>query len=177
MNHDIEIWSPISGFQNYQVSNLGRVKSLGRTVVRRKMGPKYISSRILKPVGSPYLHVAISDGLKSKSKRIHILVAEAFLGPRQEGVQVNHKNCNKTDNRACNLEYVSPVCNTRHAIRNGRFNHAGSKNGGAKLNESKVTQIKALLTSVPRKEIACLFSVSEVTIYHIQIGHRWKHVS
>lgn len=115
-----EIWKPISGFENlYEVSSFGRVKRLSTQYVSKRSG-RLISQkeRILKPVGSSYFHVTLcKDGIH-KDKAVHRLVAEAFVDNPYHLPQVNHKDCNKQNNKADNLEWVTAKQNTYHAYRN-----------------------------------------------------------
>lgn len=97
-----EVWISIFGYEGlYEVSNIGRVKSL-----HRKYSP---GNRILKfnlhPKG--YYAVALCKNNTMKTYRTHALVALAFLGPRPKGLGIDHINNQKTDNRADNLEYVT----------------------------------------------------------------------
>ena len=62
-----------------------------------------------------YAVVVLKTGRKWKSKLVHRLVCEAFLGPIPDGMQVNHKNCKKMDSRLKNLEIVTPSENCRHS--------------------------------------------------------------
>lgn len=115
-----EIWKPIKGFENlYEVSSLGRVKRLSTQYVSKRSG-KLISQseRILKPVGSSYVHVTLcKDGIH-KDKAVHRLVAETFVDNPHHFPQVNHKDCNKQNNKADNLEWVTARQNTYHAYKN-----------------------------------------------------------
>lgn len=97
-----EIWKKIKGHETYEVSNLGRVKSL-----------KYGKERILKPVinNHGYAFVNLYSG-SGKVKTIHRLVAAAFLGESE--LQVNHKDGEKLNNALDNLEYVSNRDNVAH---------------------------------------------------------------
>lgn len=108
-----EEWQDIEGFIGlYQVSNLGRVRSLDRndSAGRPRKG------RVLRPgTNFGYPFVNLSKNSENHVVRVHSLVAEAFLGPRPDGYQVNHKDCNKTNNRADNLEYVTHAENIRPA--------------------------------------------------------------
>jgi hypothetical protein len=99
------------------VSNLGRVKSLPRTAVRRGGVAVRYPGVLLRPsLSRGYLKVGLTlnDG-RQKTIRVHILVATAFLGARPEGLDINHRNGVKTDNRAINLEYISRSENNVHA--------------------------------------------------------------
>jgi hypothetical protein len=109
MNTEKEIWLTIPNYEDYQVSNLGRVKSL-----------KFNKEKILKGSinGSGYYIVGLCKNKKLYSKSIHKLVAIAFLNHTQCGhnVVVNHKNENKLDNRLSNLELCTQRENIYHSI-------------------------------------------------------------
>lgn len=105
-----EIWKDIKGYEGlYQVSNLGRVKSL-----KRKYHPK---DRILKPYKHPdgRMQVPIYRNGEMSMKKVHRVVAEAFHPNPKNLPQVNHKNCIKGDNRASNLEWCDDAENKKHA--------------------------------------------------------------
>lgn len=106
-----EIWKDIKGFEKkYQVSNLGRVKSLiennGHSVIYRE--------KILKPVINKYgyCQVVLTKNNKRYTKTIHRLVAETFLKNKNKLTQVNHIDKNKQNNIITNLEWCTPSYNT-----------------------------------------------------------------
>lgn len=108
-----EIWKDIDGYEGiYQVSNLGRVRSLDRKVYNyMKKG------RVLKPRdnGHHYQYVSLSNGgITDKHCYIHILVAKTFIENPNEYEQVNHKDFDKTNNSVDNLEWVSRSQNIEH---------------------------------------------------------------
>ena len=127
----IEIWKPIPGYLNYNVSNLGRVRSLGR-FVHGNHGDYFIEGRILKPIKNKggYLKVNISVNGHRQEHKIHQLVMSAFVGDSPDGLQVNHIDEDKTNNRLDNLEYVTPKENINHGTHNARVskNLTGLKN-------------------------------------------------
>jgi hypothetical protein len=98
----------------YEVSNQGRVKSLAK-IVPNGAGGKPMQERILKPWKSNgYLYVGLGRNVK---ETVHRLVAKAFLEPDERRAHVNHKNGLRNDNRAQNLEWVTPSENHIHAYR------------------------------------------------------------
>lgn len=122
----MENWKPVVGYEGYyEVSDLGRVRRVERLV---KAGIKHneyrtTRSRILKQnqKRNGYLAVDLSKENIVKTIAVHKLVAKAFI-PEQEGrTEVNHKNCDKTDNRVENLEWVTPRENKDHAKLNNRY--------------------------------------------------------
>lgn len=107
-----EEWRPVVGrWLTHEVSNLGRVR-------RTAAGQGAVAGQILSCYMTEHGYLRVLD------KFVHWVVAEAFLGPRPEGLQINHKNGRKTDNRAVNLEYVTRSENMQHAVRTGLF-HLG----------------------------------------------------
>lgn len=99
-----EIWKDIPGYEGlYQVSNMGRVKSLARTRNMnqdRVKNPVPVPERILAPQRKKagYLGVVLSKNGKQRNVRIHCIVAQAFLPNPERKPQVNHINGVKSDN-------------------------------------------------------------------------------
>lgn len=109
-----EIWKDIVGYEGlYQVSNLGRVKSLPRATTNGKI-LKVQVNRLNK-----YCYVALCRDNKKMFKRVHILVANAFLGANPNKLQVNHIDGNKENNNVYNLEYCTQSENMKHAYLTG----------------------------------------------------------
>jgi hypothetical protein len=105
----------------------------------------------------------------TKMLTVHIEVAKAFIGERDNGMQVNHIDGNKLNNHVGNLEYCTPSENSRHA------KYALHKN--CKLNKEKVIEIRKLISEkISRKAIADTFCVSKSVIDHIATGYSWSYV-
>lgn len=108
-----EIWKNITGYEGlYQVSNLGNIRVNDRRVFNSKC-LCLRKGRILKnnKNGRGYINVSLTKNGKSKNKLVHRLVAEAFIPNPKKYLQVNHKNENKRDNRAENLEWCTSSYN------------------------------------------------------------------
>ena len=126
----METWKNIKGYEGlYQVSNMGRVKSLERKIPHWRGGERVQKERILKQVvtHNGYLRVGLRVDGKQKMLRVHRLVCEAFHENHDNKPQVNHLNEDKTDNRACNLEWCTRIENCNHGTRNERVAKALSK--------------------------------------------------
>ena len=102
-----EIWLPIVGFEGfYEVSDLGRVKSLARIVASKNGGTRRVSERILKPFPDThgYLQVSLCCFATSITKKIHALVVSAFHGECPNGLEVRHLDGETENCRATNLK-------------------------------------------------------------------------
>ena len=112
-----EIWKDITNFEGYyQISNLGRVKSLERIVPHSASKNRTVFERILSPAfdKNGYERVNLSKNHKLKYLRVNVLVASAFLDSHNfnKCYVVDHINNIKTDNRVCNLQIISTRENT-----------------------------------------------------------------
>lgn len=109
-----EIWKAIAGYANYEISSLGRVKSL-----------KYGKEKILKPKNdNGYLRVTLFRNGKRKMLLVHRLVAAAFIPNPYGFEQVNHIDENKSNNAVENLEFCNAKYNINYGTRNERTSKA-----------------------------------------------------
>jgi len=124
-----EIWKNVLNYEGiYEVSTLGRVKSLSRWRSNGKNKGYIQKERILSPHhdGNGYLRVDLSKDNKSKYHKIHHIVTATFLGHKRDGTNklvVNHINHIKTDNRLDNLEVVTnrENCNKKHLQSTSKY--------------------------------------------------------
>ena len=114
---DGEIWKDIEGYDGYyQISNLGRVKSLGRLMCRGyvfRMCKDTIRKITVKKDGYAEINLSIEN--KSTHFRVHRLVALTFINNPKNKSEVNHINSNRLDNNVTNLEWTSKSENQCHA--------------------------------------------------------------
>lgn len=106
----------------YQVSNLGRVRSLDRTGKNSKYGVRIYKGKIIKPCFiKGYLNISLSNNGIVKKYFIHHLVARMFIPNYIQGFEINHKDEDKTNNKIENLEWISHIDNCNWGTRNERI--------------------------------------------------------
>lgn len=173
-----EIWKPIVGFEElYEVSSLGRVRALPRTVFRPS-GKVQKAARLL--TISPHIKTKYNLVRLTKSKgdsplcRVCVLVCEAFHGARPHGMFASHRNGNRQDDRADNLRWL-----TRKQNESEKVDH-GTLLFGENSPVSKYTLKDAVAISEMRKTGLTYSEISDrlgFSIYFIASvcgGYSWK---
>jgi hypothetical protein len=179
-----EIWKDIQNFEGlYQISNLGRVKSLDRYIELKNGTNRFVKGRVLKPskhkTKPSYYNVILSNKGKRYSMSIHRLVAEHFIPNKDGKPQVNHKDGDKLNNKVNNLEWVTYSENTIHSFSIGLSKgRKGENHHNNKLTYKEVRCIKELLVEgeLKQSEIANKFKISFRTVSAIKRGVLWRHV-
>lgn len=176
-----EMWKPVLGYENlYEVSNLGKVRSLDR-LVRRGTGVMLLKGQILKPEidNKGYLRVDLYKDEKHGHFKIHRLVAREFpeiCGQYAQDFDVEHKNCIPTDNRAENLRWCTHKENCGNEL--SRQHYSESKKGEkhpmwgkfGKLNSSSKPIIQYSLNGEKLAEFDSLHDVErKLGIWHQNI--------
>ena len=111
----MENWKPIQDFEDYEVSSLGRVRRATACTTRK-------AGIILKStLGTKYFGLTLFKAGKKFNKLLHILVAQAFVANPKHMPEVNHKDADKANCKASNLEWRSSLGNHRHAVKLGLF--------------------------------------------------------
>ena len=120
-----EIWKPVKDYEGlYEVSDLGRVRSLDRIVIQDcKWGSEcnhIYNGKILKPrYHNGYVNVRLNKNGKPKTRNIHRIVAEAFIPNPENKKTINHKDGNKSNNKVDNLEWATDSEQQLHAYKMG----------------------------------------------------------
>lgn len=170
-----EKWRDIVGYEGYYMaSSLGRIKRIrpgrGATagrILRQKRPTRFCN----------YARVQLCRRDIKRTIFVHLLVAEAFHGKRPRSKFVNHKDLDKNNNRADNLEWLTRKQNLRHAILLGRKPGRplfGVDNGRAKLTYEQVHEIRAQKGRIGQRALATLCGVSKSAIQFIHQGKHWR---
>ena len=136
LNSNAEIWKDMIGFEGrYQVSNLGRVRSILSNHGRYQEKIKVQRPR---SESCPYRYVQLSVKDQPHHEAVHRAVAKAFIPNPDNKPMVNHIDGNKLNNNACNLEWVTCSENHQHAFYTGLRNnqHVADRQRGTKIGQS-----------------------------------------
>lgn len=184
-----EEWRPIPGFEFYEASSLGRIRSLDRVLVfdgrwgvtlRRHRG-KVLAARVRKnPDGGAYHTVYLGFGRKSDAlyRQVSRLVCLAFYGePPSDRHEAAHLDGNSLDDRPTNLVWATPVENAGH--KRGHGTHPeGERNGTAILSDSDIPLIFASYAGgAVSEEVGAAFGTCASNIMMIVARRSWAHVA
>lgn len=178
-----EGWASISGWVGlYDVSSLGRVRSIGRRIPTKGGSKRWLAGRILKPYvgkrkGLEYAMIGLRRNGKRVHAKVHTLVLRAFIPNPLNKPECNHENGDKTDNRVRNLSWATKKENILHSRRSLK-QCIGSANGTAKLSESDIPQIFRVYhgTTMSQADVGGIFGVSQATVGSILRRETWRHV-
>jgi len=172
-----EIWKDIDGFSGYyQISNFGRVKSRDRFLIRKDGKRLPISETILKPMINRfgYYKVRLYGQSFTRTKYIHVLVAEAFLEKPKDGVYlVCHNDGDKLNNHVDNLRYGTKADNYKDMVKHG-VAYLGEATKSNKLTETQIKEIRLNPNHLTQNELATLYNVSQQQISRIIRKENWK---
>lgn len=165
----IESWRPVAGYEGfYSVSSGGAVRSERRQISCPSRGVVLLPEIILRPgIGdNGYQIVTLQREGKRRSFRVHVLVAAAFIGPRPSGMDVAHRDGNRTNNSAENLRYATRSGNNADKRRHGT--------SGTKLTLEQAEAIRRM--PGPHRVAATEFAVSIATVSKIRLGQLWAQL-
>lgn len=161
----IEEWRPCLGGGTYEASSLGRIRRIEAT--RTTPAGHVMSPHTDKTSGYRLIGLRL-NGVR-KTRLLHRVIADAFLGPCPAGLVVNHIDCDVSNNAPRNLEYVSQAENLAHTKRLGRARHS------SKLSAEDVRAIRGRLErGESQADAARAYSVHKTNISCIARRVTWK---
>jgi hypothetical protein len=174
-----ERWKRVEGF-DYEVSDLGRVRSIERTVTyedgRVRVYPsKILNHNIVGKYNVRYVH--LYKNAKRKSFTVHRLVALAFVENIDNKPEINHIDGNRSNNCYTNLEWATRQENMAHGFSTGLIDNQGVNHGNSIYSESDILLVKKMLNSKMKLPvIEKLTGVKKGTIEQVKAGKQWKHL-
>ncbi len=174
----MEVWKKILGYEDYEVSNLGRVKSLEKTdFMHRNNSYRTRKEKIMKNgVSNGYKSVCLYKNKKSKTFTIHRLVLSSFVDNVENKKEVNHIDGNKYNNILENLEWCTSSENSIHAIKNGlQIIKKGEKQPNSKLKDFEVIEIRN--SHLTLKELSKMYNISISVVCSIKNRKSWLHIA
>lgn len=160
-----KVWKKVEGYDGYEVSNHGDVKSY-----------KYKEPKLLNLMKNHLGYYFVC--LKKKRIRVHRLVLKAFGGPSMENrIEVRHLDGNPSNNHIDNLKWGSRQENELDKVLHGTILR-GSKHGSSKIKESDVVSMRKEFTegSHTYAQLGIKYGLAKGSIKNIVKGRRWKHV-
>ncbi len=172
----MEEWRSAVGYEGrLEVSSLGRVRSVPRVIAQSNGHLITIRPRIRKLWPNSGGYPCVSYNGQDLDKRVHVMVLEAFVGPRPAGMESRHLNGDPSDARLCNLAWSTHVENIRDKRAHGTA-QIGEKHGRSKLTEHDIKRIIAIGRTKKQPQICAEFGISQAQVSRILNGRRWGHL-
>lgn len=172
-----ERWKAIPSYEGlYQVSSIGRIRSLSRVTPHNHL----LQGKFLKisPSDEHYKTVSLTKNNITKTYAVHVLMCLAFLGPKPSASsEVRHLDGVKINNDLNNLRWGTKIENGRDSTLHGT--RCGEASGCTKLTEELVKLIKKDLNSkkLSQTKLADKYKTSRSTIRNINCGYSWGHIT
>lgn len=180
MSDTQEEWRPVTDFEGYyEVSNLGRVRSLTRRRKSRHKHGAIHKGRVIR-LGTHtngYKFIPLRVDRVACYRRVHRVVLEAFVGRCPNGMNCCHKDGDKSNNRLDNLRWDTQRANALDKRKHGTDNR-GTKHWNSKLTEDDIREIRRLIkTDVwNARKLAIHYGITESCMSNILHRKTWKHV-
>jgi len=178
-----EVWKTIRGYEGYEVSNLGRVRSVNREMKVTRVDPRtgksvsccrHYRGRLLKLIVTSNGYLVFNAG-RNRPRSVQKFVLRAFVGDRK-GLWGLHRDDNKLNNRLDNLYWGTPDQNSRDADKNGRLLR-GERIGNSKLKEKDVLRLRRQSSKICDYGVLSeRLGVHKSTVRRAVLGLTWSHL-
>ncbi len=170
----IEAWKKVGGYDYYEVSNLGKVRSLDK-VVNYRYGLRTISGKLLKQAKTfgGYYFVILTKDNEPKTHLIHRLVAQAFISNPNKYKTVDHLDFNKANNCISNLDWCDLSTNIKRYC-DANIRPVGSQLPDAKIKESDVLEIRK--SNKSQSALGRQYGITQSAVHKIIYRKSWKHL-
>jgi hypothetical protein len=160
-----EEWRPIAGFEGYEITRTGEIRSW-----RRRSTPRLLSTF---PNRDGHIVCGLYRNGKAQGKQVHRLVLETFVGPAPAGLIGCHNDGNPANNHVDNLRWDTHASNTEDMVAHGT-KRQGSECGHSKLTEGEVLEIlRQIEAGVAGQRLARDYNVTKAAVYNITSGRAW----
>lgn len=175
-----EEWRPIAGYETfYSVSDLGRVRSESRLVVRPAGNNYRTKPRIMSPAHGKkarYQSVRLTDESGTVTRYVHHLVLIAFVGPPPPGEEACHGDGDPANNRKTNLRWGTRKSNHADKKLHGT-SMTGERHPGAKLTDATVRLMRQRVAEgAAPSTLGAEFGMSQMAAYRAATGKSWSHI-
>lgn len=176
-----EKWGAVLGYEGtYEVSTFGRVRSVDRVVYRRQpdgyLGPSRYKGKMLvarlNAGGYPRVNL-VDNGQRRRTRCVHTLVLETFVGPRPDGLMARHISGDSTNPKLSNLCWGTHLENQADRVLH-KTDPVGCRNPAAKLSAEKVREIR--VSKGLQREIAERYGVAQSHVSRIKRNTTWKNI-
>ena len=184
-NNEIETWTAVQGdggkwLSLYEVSNLGRVRSLDRVVPTKGIGTRLFKGKMLTPVVHPggYIVIGLCAGGRLSQRLVHRLVALSFLGePPTPEHEAAHLDGVRSNCALSNVAWKTKVENAADKVLHGT-NNEGETNHRSGVDVSQVVKIvEAVRSGQMQTDVAEAYGLPVPTVNHIMTGRTWSTVT
>lgn len=169
-----EVWKDVVGHEGlYEVSNLGRIRSLPRITTSRPMKGKLLSTATKDT--KRYEKVCLSYNGNYKYYKVHQVVARAFIDNPENKPQINHIDGNRHNNKVDNLEWVTSTENNSRAKKHGML--LGENHQNTNYTEEQIKEVKLMLKQgLKNIDIERVTGINHKRISEIKCGKVWSHI-
>jgi hypothetical protein len=177
----MEEWVAVEDYEGlYEVSNLGKVRSIARKITYSDGRVYNYSSKILSvnfcgKYKLPYVHLYKES--KRESRLLHRVVAKAFIPNSDNKTDVNHIDGDRKNNASSNLEWTTRLENMQHGFETGLINNTGINHGNNIYSEDQIQEVvNMIFLGYKQGEISNKTKVKIGTIQAIRQGKQWTHI-